>query len=124
MFSSRIVPVIEAFFRDLHIPLGWAEDGSCSLAFDRLGVLSLLPAARGQRCLASLAFLPGRNDAASRRRLLGQAGFDAATGGWLHAGMAADGAFVLTLDLPEEGLDLPQLDAMVRRLQALRELWP
>jgi len=124
VFSSRIVPVIEAFFRDLGLPPGWADDGSCSLTFDRLGTLSLLPAPHGSRCLASLAFLPGRHDAASRRRLLGQAGFDPATGGWLHAGMAADGAFVLTLDVPEEGLDLPQLDAMVRRLQGLRDLWP
>lgn len=119
-FSSRTLPVVEAFVRSLDLPLKLAQDGSCSLAFARQGTLSLVPSERGDRILVSLAFTSRLTEAVADRRLLDLAGLDARNNVLIHAGKAEDGSHVLTVALPEDGFDLPLLDATVRRLQDLR----
>ena len=121
--SQRVVQVIESFAASMGLPARPAADGSYSFVFSRSGALSLTGSEDGERLLVSLARDPLRPDADLEWRLFSRAGFDLATQRFLHSGMSSDGSLFHVMELAEDDVDLPSLDAALRRLmEAFEEL--
>jgi type III secretion system chaperone SycN len=119
--SQRVVQIIESFAASMGLPARAAADGSFSFVFSRSGTLSLTSSEEGDRLLVSLARDPVRSDSDLEWRLLLQAGLDPATQTFLHSGMSPDGGLFHVMEFAEDDVDLPALDAVLRRLMEAHE---
>lgn len=119
--SPRVVQVVEAFAASMGLPARPSADGSFNFEFSRSGDLSLTGSEDGEHLLVSLARNPERRDPDLEQRVLSRAGFDPTTQSFLHSAMDSDGALFHVVEIAANDIDLPTLDAALRRLMEAHE---
>ena len=120
-FSRQSLQVVEDFARSLDLRAEASPDGSFSFAFEYSGTFTLTASGDGKRTIASLSRWPVREEARGELRLLECAGLEPTSSTLLHAGLARDGSYVVSIQIDQDALDLPRLDTVFRQLAQTQE---
>lgn len=115
-FSSTGLHAITDFAARAGLSAMPAQDGTFAFRFARSGDLTFLPSMDGTRLIVSLLRTPAFEDPDKELRALQTAGPDLATGLFLHAGLTAGGAIVLSFMLEDHEIDAPRIERCVDRL--------
>lgn len=105
------------FAAQMGLPVRPARDGSLSFVFAQAGTLTLTPDAAGEDLHVSLLRRPPRIDAGLMRRALAAAGFDAASGRLVQAGVTADDALIFSIRMAPADVSLQSIEACLELLR-------